>query len=1123
MKNTLLALLATTLLLSAASFRFQDGGFAVSRDGKPFLVGDDGVPKGKLELDERTAADGALVRNWWVRDPVRPFRREAVIAQGGKVLEVGFQTYVSAYELPAGTPLSYFVRFDLSRFAGGTWTAVPGPARKVLTNTSGKFSAKGKGPAGQLRALFLESADGKDRLVLDFNVQGPTTYAGAGGAFAGSWHVTCSDGILECGFAPRLPDYGLVLGSRLLAYEGTEETWRTNHPIPSFTYVSAMEPAALLAFGDNTVGKKYRRADGWLGSKPKTVTAAKSGALYSAAKGAGKAACRVKGLTPGIYLVTARFTAYGKPVGPASAAIAGAPLLEKATIPADTVAVASRIVHLDAEADLALDGDWQISTLAVQLLLTDTEDYRFRRGFWKAVGLWEPSPFFPSEHLAAPPDYRTQVALIPLAPHDWKMPSGYRPQWKRETLLPPDSDRNAWRYHTALGTLGPGNSGSFLEFNTPDKIRRRLDELAQTQTRALLINGRLSRHTFPTLAPYVEKTFQTLVPEAHKRGFKIIDHQDFPLLWHAGDGVRVAAPHPGVIQQSVDYATGAWAYCLNNRAYREAYFAEILRQAKERDIDGIMIDEVYFMSAAFCGCADCRARFTADTGLVLPMDETSPDLLDGKSALWNAFRLWRIKTVGDWFVELRRVIQAVKPDFTLMCYTTHYGWATTYASMGKGAALPEVARAIDYLGTEIMSRNVINSFRAIYAFRKMFSSLANRAKTPLFGLVYPQGNYDVAEFGWALNNLANQTTWATTTPPPAGSTHDFAFFRLPYDRRFCRPTARVAILYSLQSNYLPRNFAYNPEPLGYGELLGDLGIQYEYILEESLADLGQYDALLVLNACNLSDDNVKRIRAFAERGGAVLLTGHAATNDELGQERKAWPFADLFNATVLLPYAASKPSNFHGELGDYAKILPAPRFRVLKGGLKARARWQWAGRNGKDSPALIEAPCGKGRVLYLGPQLGAALLQTEQGPSGKYAWKPDPQLLAIAHQFLQREFGALSTVKYHDAPKGLLASLYREERPGQKPRLVLHLLNATGIQLKYGDALTASAPKGTWSPIAKPIVLDLDLAGDFAKATVHAPELPAPQPAALVRRPEGGYRLTIAPGQLPRYAAVIVE
>ena len=105
MRHTLAILFLAAAILSAASYRFQGDGLAITRDGKPFLVGDDGVPEGKLEHDTATAADGALVHNWWVKHPVRPFRREAVIAKGGDALELGFQTFVSAYELPTGTPL----------------------------------------------------------------------------------------------------------------------------------------------------------------------------------------------------------------------------------------------------------------------------------------------------------------------------------------------------------------------------------------------------------------------------------------------------------------------------------------------------------------------------------------------------------------------------------------------------------------------------------------------------------------------------------------------------------------------------------------------------------------------------------------------------------------------------------------------------------------------------------------------------------------------------------------------------------------------------------------------------------------------------------------------------------
>ena len=354
--------------------------------------------------------------------------------------------------------------------------------------------------------------------------------------------------------------------------------------------------------------------------------------------------------------------------------------------------------------------------------------------------------------------------------------------------------------------------------------------------------------------------------------------------------------------------------------------------------------------------------------------------------------------------------------------------------------------------------------------------------------------------------------------------HPFTAFEYPFDRRFCTPTARIAILYSFSSNYFPQSVAYNSEPLAYGELLNDLGIQYEYILEESLPQLAekQYDVLLALNAHNLSDASIRAIREFAAQGGSVYLTLNAAINNEFAVPRAQWPFADLFNLAPKATAPISKAAKLHGALGDFQGTIPFFRYSALKGGIKGNVLWAATGKNGAEIPVVFEVPCGKGRIVYSAVSPALPLLQNEQGPAGKYAWNPDQTLLALTRGNLLKTFGPSSTLKYENVPTGVLATLYQENCPGKKPRLVLNLLNATGISLKYGDALTAEAPKGTWTPIASDMTFSVAISGDFTKATVYAPELASSQPVRLEKNADG-FRLTLAPGQLPRYAVVIIE
>ena len=66
------------------------------------------------------------------------------------------------------------------------------------------------------------------------------------------------------------------------------------------------------------------------------------------------------------------------------------------------------------------------------------------------------------------------------------------------------------------------------------------------------------------------------------------------------------------------------------------------------------------------------------------------------------------------------------------------------------------AKSKDFLGTEIMSRDVWDDYRYNFTSRNMYNSLRETYGSPIFGLVYPDGVLNYAIFGWACNNMFGQ-------------------------------------------------------------------------------------------------------------------------------------------------------------------------------------------------------------------------------------------------------------------------------------------------------------------------------------------------------------------------------
>ena len=204
--------------------------------------------------------------------------------------------------------------------------------------------------------------------------------------------------------------------------------------------------------------------------------------------------------------------------------------------------VVEKEINVLTDADIEMDGNWAISTLGLQLLLHKNEDHKFQRGFWRQSGVYEPSLLNRSEHYSSPPEYNTDITDMPLPKTVIQDPAG-EISYPKEPICLPDqnSPKLAWRFKAKLGSLG-SNGTDFDGYNTPELAEKRLKEL-RPMTNALMVNGLLSRHTFPNHLARVKKMLTMLIAEGHKQGFKMIDHQDLTLLWNKGAGFRVLTEH----------------------------------------------------------------------------------------------------------------------------------------------------------------------------------------------------------------------------------------------------------------------------------------------------------------------------------------------------------------------------------------------------------------------------------------------------------------------------------------------------------------------------------------------------------------------------------------------------
>lgn len=1132
-----------------ATFVFGgDSGNSVLWHGKP-LIEDDSLSfypdekiSSKIEKSKTSSIDGWKVSNGWSENPDLPFRREIGILQDGSEIELNFKANQPAYHQKKNLDsFGYTFKVPLDSVKGAKYTAITGRSSKPQT-VNGELTDKTSNGNLVSGARYLAFEGNGKKIVFDLGPEGVGTFSDYGpNTIQTMWNVEKTPTHLLFSFGARNTDFGGMISSKVRIYEaGAADDYMSRHACQKYSYYDALPVEKAFCFGAPKHGKNYTDANlnkysaeqgfGWLDTAGiKIDSALDSGAVYTAVTGSGKKTFRCDLKRPGLYIFTLRCAGYAKERGAFSITANEQTIAKKLQIAPYMLKNITWSQWVENGAlDLTFDGDnWAVSSLGAQMLQHSCEDFKFRRGFWLAKGLFEPHPLNSSACFEAPPKYAVAISEIELPKEPVKEPEKTPEIPKGGICLPsPDSPQMAWRYNTIIGSIGPSNNGTFTEFDTLALIERRLKEIKESGINTLLLNGLLSRHTFNSQLDRVEKTITEIVKTGHKNGMKILDHQDLTLLWNMGEGFRIMCSRIGEMQTSIDGNLPLRGFCLNNKEFNETYFKWIVDFIKKTDLDGIMIDEATFYTAEFCGCPDCRRKFTEDTGLVLPFDETSPILFNKESSLWKAWLQWRMKATGDWSLQLRCRIMPFKPYFTVMRYTTHYGFSDAWSPIEHGSELAEAARSCDFLGTEIMSRNVMASNRAVFAFRKAKNALRTAFGCPIFGLVYPLESSDFAYFGWAMNNMNAQLTWMISGR--RDNKNIYIGFKDNFNLKYAKAVSEIGLLYSIQSRNWARYMATTSDMLGTSQALTDRHIMHDFFLERSMTPefLMKYRAVMLNSACALDDEQIETLLAYAQSGGTLFLSATTATLDQLGTPRKVWPFASLLGVNTVG--------------GNNLKITPYPSIRFMgketvkysKGIVNLavdknnppEVLAEVLDKNGKVvQPLIVARKYGKGRIIYCAAQLGGANYEAEKSYNGKWEFVMDKDVNEFFHKTIRDimlENKALS-FEAPAIPEKVIASVYRQTVDG-KTTATAHLLNATGVNMQPGQIIPGLPAPPAWPELKEDAVFEISLP-KLAKAQVASPEWQGFKPVKSESLGNNRFRITVPKELIKSYAIVFLE
>jgi hypothetical protein len=736
--------------------------------------------------------------------------------------------------------------------------------------------------------------------------------------------------------------------------------------------------------------------------------------------------------------------------------------------------------------------------------------------------VYEPTPINSNECCREEPDYAVYITDIDI-PEGELEPEKIPSLPPGEIIKPSSTDPDlSWRYGAYIAGFGPSNFGTFLEFDTEELIRKRLGELKAGNVNVVILNGLLARHCFKLQLPRVKKTIQLITRIAHEMDMRIIDHQDLTLMWNKQTATRTLVEEIHKCQYTIKDGLPNRGLCLSNPDMVDDHLDWLMDFIVTTGIDGLMMDEACFHGVNFCGCSYCREQFHEDTGLHLPVDENSPLLNNRDSLLWKTWILWRQHQVADWFIQMRKRIMLHKPDFSIMKYTTAYGIENRWAPYSFGGDLFKTARAADFLGTEIMSRNVMASYREVFANRKIFNNFRLDYDSPVFGLVYNIQSKDFAYFGWAMNTMHGQSTW------------DFGYEYAPkaaiqfdqnMDSRLSEPVADIALIFSSSSRNWPKFSGSISEMKGISQILTDHQVQHVILSERSLRwdRLNDYRLVILPGQCCMSDYEIDQVKQYLLNGGRVLITGHSGLMNEVGISRDSWPFEDVFGAAIQPNFSHYKPEvGLALQMEDMEVAYPNHVLRVtVSDGDKHSVFLSVNDSEGKAlSPAGLAAKYGQGEAFYVAPFLGHANYEHFSMVGRKWEYTKNQELAELLMRVIHKAAGG-TPLRFEavEMPEKLLTTVYRQHKDGQLQTLV-HLLNGTGIPtLEPGQEVPGKSPTPAFPPLEEDLVFEITLENLISGFCV-SPDYKEVKEISIEPLGEFRYRVTVPKDGLETYSLV---
>ena len=284
--------------------------------------------------------------------------------------------------------------------------------------------------------------------------------------------------------------------------------------------------------------------------------------------------------------------------------------------------------------------------------------------------------------------------------------------------------------------------------------------------------------------------------------------------------------------------------------------------------------------------------------------------------------------------------------------------------------------------------------------------------------------------------------------------------------------------------------------------------------------LGKYKVLILAASCCMSKEQADEVRKYVSAGGTLVASWHSSLYNEYGLDGSNFQLADVMG----VDYEKLIKGPLYIKRGSDTVPYPLPALKVKLNNSTAGVLAELLDRDKKPvSPAMVLNKYGKGKSFYLAAGLGQPNYELESSSGKKWTFEKNKELYDLLIDVVKKAEDDSFRLKEVNIPEKVLVTVYEQDYKGKKNVLV-HLLNATGVNMKKDDIVPGRDPERNAFPALKQdLVFDLKPGRRIQSGYIVSPDYEDKREIKIEPQSDGYYRITVPAKDLKTYSIVYLE